>query len=128
MSGDFVVEQMIHELRDAGWTLRAIAARVGLSRSRVHQMVSASRARQEALPLDVDDDSPPLGSVRFVWVDEMDPGVELFADERGKRFNMLDLYRHARTDGGRLFDDACKQLEVAERRPRREKTGPSEVW
>ena len=35
MSSDFVVEQMIHELRDAGWTLRAIAARVGLSRSRV---------------------------------------------------------------------------------------------
>jgi hypothetical protein len=54
--------------------------------------------------------------------------VELFADERGKRFNLLELYRHARVDGGVLFREACTQLEAAGRRPRREKTGPSEDW
>jgi hypothetical protein len=54
--------------------------------------------------------------------------VELFADDRGKRFNLLDLYRHARVDGGVLFRDACRQLDDAGRRPRREQTGRSEVW
>jgi hypothetical protein len=128
VSSDFVVEEMIQELRDAGRTLRAIAARVGLSRSRVHQIVSAGRPRQEALPLDVDDGSPPVGSVRFVGFDEIGRRVELFADEAGRRFNLLELYRHTRVDGGVLFRDACKQLEAVGRWPRGEKTGWSEDW
>jgi hypothetical protein len=44
--------------------------------------------------------------------------VELFADERGKRFDLLDLYRHGRVDRGALFRDACRQLEDAGRRPK----------
>ena len=69
-----------------------------------------------------------MGSVRFVGVDEFDPRVELFADERGRRFNLLELYRHTPVDGEVLFADACKQLEDAGRSPRRETTGPSEDW
>jgi hypothetical protein len=57
-----------------------------------------------------------MGSVRFIGTDELGPRVELFADEGGRRFNLLDLYRHTRIDGGLLFRDACKQAGTAGRR------------
>ena len=40
----------------------------------------------------------------------MDPRIELFADESGRRFNLLDLYRHARMDGGATFRNAIRQV------------------
>jgi hypothetical protein len=59
--------------------------------------------------------------VQYAGVDELDPRLELFTDERGRRFNSLDLYRHTREDGGVLFRDASRQLEAAGRLPKREK-------
>lgn len=66
----------------------------------------------DGLELPLDDDGP-VGSVRFVGTDEMDPRIELFADERGRQFDLLDLYRHGRVDGLALFRDAVSQLEAA---------------
>jgi len=77
----------------------------------------AGKARGPGTRGSADDvDEEPVGSIRFVGFDEMDRRFELFADARGKRFNLLDLYRHGRVDGGALFADAVSQLEAAGRR------------
>lgn len=114
-------DQGVAQLRAEGNSLRSIAKIQGMSLAGVQRALQ----RVEKVPLDLDDDddaldslpldddSPPVGSVRFVGVDEFDERVELFADERGRRFNLLDLYRHARLDGGVLFRDALSQLEAA---------------
>ena len=95
---------------------RVIAARLGCSLGSVQKAVRRVQARRAervlAAPAGVDDE--PVRSVRFVGADERD--VEWFADEAGRRFNLLDLYRHTRVDGGVLFRDACEQLEAAGRR------------
>jgi hypothetical protein len=125
-------DQAVAGLRAEGYSFRAIAKMQGMSLAGVQRALR----RAELAPVDLDadgdalhslrldDDSPPVGSVRFVGVDELDQ-VELFADERGKRFCLLALYRHARIDGGVLFGQACKQLEAARRGPRQQ-SGPSE--
>jgi hypothetical protein len=107
-------DEQVARLREQGVPFRVIAARLGCSLGSVQKAVrrvQARRADRTAASADVDDD--PLGSVRFVGFDEMDPRLEVFIDERGKRFNLLDLYRHTRLDGGVLFRDACRQLEAA---------------
>jgi hypothetical protein len=116
-------DQAVAGLRAEGYSFRAIAKMQGMSLAGVQRALR--RAELAPVDLDADDDalhsllldndSPPVGSVRFVGVDEMDRRIELFADERGKRFNLLDLYRHGRMDGGMLFRNACKQLEASGR-------------
>ena len=111
-------------LRAEGYSFRAIAKIQGMSLGGVQRALRRAElapvdldAGDDALhSLPLDDDSPPVGSVRFVGVDEFDERVELFGDERGRRFNLLDLYRHGRVDGGALFADAFSQLEAAGRR------------
>jgi hypothetical protein len=128
-------DQAVAGLRNDGYSLRSIAKIQGMSLAGVQRALQRAKKPPIHLdddddslldPLRLDDDSPPLGSVRFVGADELDQ-VELFADERGKRFNLLELYRHARIDGGVLFGQACKQVEAAGRGPR-QKSGPSESW
>src|ERR1700756_1235422 len=112
-------DQEVAGLRAEGYSYRAIAKIQGMSLAGVQRALR--RAEKAPVDLDddddalnllsLDDDSPPVGSVRFVGVDEVDLRVELFADERGRRFNLLDLHRHGRVDGGALFADAVSQLE-----------------
>ena len=115
-------DEQVARLREQGVPFRVIAARLGCSLGSVQKAVRRVQARRAervlAAPAGVDDE--PVGSVRFAGVDEFDERVELFTDERGKRFNLLDLYRHDRVDGLAVFRDACRQLEDAGRRPRRE--------
>jgi hypothetical protein len=49
----------------------------------------------------------------------LDGGIEWFADERGRRLDLLALYRHGRVNGGALFRGAIGQLKAAGRRPYR---------
>jgi hypothetical protein len=117
-------DQEVAGLRAEGYSYRAIAKIQGMSLAGVQRALQ----RAEKVPLDLDDDDDPLnplplgdddepvGSVRFVGVDEVDERVELFADGRGRRFDLLALYRHGRVDGGALFADAVSQLEAAGRR------------
>jgi hypothetical protein len=58
-------DELIAELHAQGLSIRAIAKRVGLGRSRVHEIVTALRAADE--PDDGDDDEDP-------WEDEGDEG------------------------------------------------------
>jgi hypothetical protein len=104
----------VARLRQQSVSFRVIAARLDMSLGSVQKAVDRVKRRAQAVkdlveddddaldPLPLDDDQP-VGSVRFVGVDEVDLRVELFADERGRRFNLLDLYRHTRVDGGVLF-------------------------
>jgi hypothetical protein len=118
-------DQAVAGLRAEGYSFRAIAKMQGMSLAGVQRALrraelapvdlDADDDALHALPLDVDD-SPPVGSVRFVGVDKFDERVELFADERGRRFNLLDLYRASKFDGGVLFRDAFRQLGAAGRR------------
>ena len=120
-------DEAVAGLRAEGYSLRSIAKIQGMSLAgvqralrRVAEKAPVDLDDHDGLdPLPLDDDSPPVGSVRFVGVAEFDERVEVFTDERGKRFNLLDLYRHGRVDGGAVFRDACRQLEAAGRRPRR---------
>ena len=113
-------DEQVARPREQGVPFRVIAARLGCSLGSVQKAVRRVQARRAervlAAPAGVDDE--PVGSVRFAVVDEFDERVELFTDERGKRFNLLDLYRHGRVDGLAVFRDACRQLEAAGRRPR----------
>jgi hypothetical protein len=59
----------------------------------------------------VDADGGPVGEVRFAGVDPTDPRIEVFADERGRRFNLLDLSRHGRVDGGATFRNSIRQVQ-----------------
>jgi hypothetical protein len=112
-------DEAVAGLRAEGFSFRAIAKIQGMSLAGVQRAVRRVEkvpvdldADDDTLdPLQLDDDSPPVGSVRFVGAEER---VEWFADERGRRFNLLDLYRHARVDAGMLFRDALRQLEAAE--------------
>ena len=120
-------DEAVAGLRAEGYSLRSIAKIQGMSLAgvqralrRVAEKAPVDLDDHDGLdPLPLDDDSPPVGSVRFVGVAEFDERVEVFTDERGKRFNLLDLYRHGRVDGGAVFRDACRQLEAAGRRTRR---------
>jgi hypothetical protein len=105
----------VARLRAAGYSFRATARTLGMSLGAVQR---ALRRVEASVDLDddddsllnalrLDDDSPPVGSVRFVGVDETDPRVELFVDERGAFFTLLQLYRHASVDGGVLFASAA---------------------
>jgi hypothetical protein len=116
-------DQAVAGLRAEGHSFRAIAKIQGMSLAGVQRALR----RAEKVPLDLDDDdalnplpldddAEPVGSVRFVGVDEFDERVELFADGRGRRFDLLALYRHGRVDGGALFADAVSQLQAAGRR------------
>jgi hypothetical protein len=119
-------DQEVAGLRAEGYSLRSIAKIQGMSLAGVQRALQ----RAEKVPLDLDDhddavdplplddDDEPVGSARFVGVDNFDERVELFTDERGRPFNLLDLYRHGRVDGGAVFRDACRQLEDAVRRPK----------
>ncbi len=110
----------VARLRQLGESFRVIAKRLGCSVGSVQKAVGRIKRRvqveqdldgvSDGLSGRVDDEVPPLGSVRFVGVEER---IESFTDERGRRFNLLDLYRHGRIDGGVLFEDACRQLEAA---------------
>ena len=128
-------DEAVAGLRAEGYSLRSIAKIQGMSLAgvqralrRVAEKAPVDLDDHDGLdPLPLDDDSPPVGLVRFVGVAEFDERVEVFTDERGKRFNLLELYRHARIDGGVLFGQACKQVEAAGRGPR-QKSGPSESW
>ena len=100
-------DEAVAGLRAEGYSLRSIAKIQGMSLAGVQRALRrvAEKAPvhlnddDDALdPLPLDDDSPPVGSVRFVGVAEFDERVEVFTDERGKRFNLLDLYRHGRVD------------------------------
>jgi hypothetical protein len=112
-------DEQVATLREQGVPFRVIAARLGCSLGSVQKAVRRAHARraERVLAASADANDEPVGSVRLVGVDELDERVELFTDERGKRFNLLDLYRHGRVDGGALFRDACRQLEGAGRRP-----------
>jgi hypothetical protein len=114
-------DQVVAGLRAEGYSFRTIAKMQGMSLAGVQRALRrAADAEPVNLdddgaalhPLPFDDDSPPAGSVRFVGVDQMDPRIELFADERGWRFNLLELYRQGRIDGGALFREAIRQLEA----------------
>ncbi len=108
----------VARLREQSVSFRVIAARLGCSLGSVQKALRRVQARRadRALAGSADDvDEEPVGSIRFVAVD--DRGVEWFADERGRRFDLLDLYRHARVDGGVLSRDAWRQLKAAGRRP-----------
>ena len=112
-------DEQVATLREQGVSFRVIAARLGCSLGSVQKALRRVQARRadRALAGSADDvDEEPVGSIRFVGFDEMDRRFELFADARGKRFNLLDLYRHGRVDGGALFADAVSQLEAAGRR------------
>jgi hypothetical protein len=120
-------------LRVEGYSFRQIAQMMGMSLGAVQRALRRAQQQPQDLdddddvarfPLDVVDDDPvPTGSVRFTGVDEFDERIEVFTDERGQRFDLLDLYRHGPVDGGALFGDACRQLEDAGRRPKQ--SGPS---
>ena len=120
-------DEAVAGLRAEGYSLRSIAKIQGMSLAgvqralrRVAEKAPVDLDDHDGLdPLPLDDDSPPVGLVRFVGVAEFDERVEVFTDERGKRFNLQDLYRHGRVDGGAVFRDACRQLEAAGRRTRR---------
>ena len=111
-------DEQVATLREQGVPFRVIAARLGCSLGSVQKAVRRAHARraERVLAASADDNDEPVGSVRLVGVDEFDDRVELFADERGQRFNLLDLYRHTRVDGGMLFREAWAQLEAAGRR------------
>jgi hypothetical protein len=114
-------DQAVAGLRAEGYSFRTIAKMRGMSLAGVQRALR----RAELAPVDLDadddalhslpfdDDDPPVGSVRFIGVDER---VAWFADERGRRFNLLDLYRHGRVDAGVSFRDACEQLGASGRR------------
>jgi lambda repressor-like predicted transcriptional regulator len=106
-------DERVARLREQGVPFRVIAVRLGCSLGSVQKAVRRVQARraERVLAAAADVDDQPVGAVRFVGVDEVDLRVELFADERGRRFNLLDLYRHTRIDGGVLFGDACRQLD-----------------
>jgi hypothetical protein len=114
-------DQEVSGLRAQGYSFRAIAKMQGMSLAGVQRALRRAELALVDLdgdddtlnPLPLDDDSPPVSSVRFVGVEER---VEWFADGRGRRFNLLDLYRHTRVDGGVLFRDAMSQLEAVGRR------------
>jgi hypothetical protein len=110
-------DQEVAGLPAEGYSYRAIAKVRGMSLAGVQRALQRTQKlddHDDALdPLPLDDDSPPVGSVRIVGVDEFDERVELFTDERGRRFNLLDLYRHGRIDGGALFREALRRLEAA---------------
>jgi len=120
-------DEAVAGLRAEGYSLRSIAKIQGMSLAgvqralrRVAEKAPVDLDDHDGLdPLPLDDDSPPVGLVRFVGVAEFDERVEVFTDERGKRFNLLDLYRHGRVDRGAVFRDAWRQLEDAGRPPRR---------
>jgi hypothetical protein len=117
-------DQEVAGLRAEGYSYRAIAKIQGMSLAGVQRALQRAEKvpldlddHDDALnPLPLDDDEEPVGSVRFVGVDEFDERMELFADGRGQRFDLLALYRHGRVDGGALFADAVSQLEAAGRR------------
>jgi hypothetical protein len=111
-------DEQVATLREQGMPFRVIAARLGCSLGSVQKAVRRAHARraERVLAASADANDEPAGSVRFVGVDALEERVELFTDERGQRFDLLDLYRHGRVDGGALFRDACRQLEDAVRR------------
>ena len=113
-------DEQVARLREQGVPFRVIAARLGCSLGSVQKAERRVQARRAAwvLAASAHVDHEPVGSVRFVGVDNFDERVELFIDERGQRFNLLDLYRHGRVDGGAVFRDACGQLEDAGWRPK----------
>ncbi len=129
-------DQEVARLRELNVPLREIAKRLGCSVGSAQKAVERiKRRRAEAaqdldddddalFPRDVVDDAPPVGAVQFVGVDES--GVERFTDDPGRPWDLWSLYRVTRC--GAPFLDACRQLEDAGRRPKREKTGPSESW
>jgi hypothetical protein len=111
-------------LRAEGYSFRAIATMLGMSLGAVQRGLRRAEetppddddGEVPTFPLDADDDDAPVGSVRFVGVDEFDSRVELFADERGHRFNLLYLYRFTPVDGGVAIRSAMAQLTAAGRR------------
>ena len=114
-------DELVATLREQGVPFRVIAARLGCSLGSVQKAVRRANARraERVLAASADDYDEPVGSVRLVGVDELNEFDDLFTDERGKRFNLFDLYRHGRVDGGALFHNACRQLEAVGRRTRR---------
>jgi lambda repressor-like predicted transcriptional regulator len=107
-------DERVARLREQGVPFRVIAVQLGCSLGSVQKAVGRVEARraERMLAVAAGVDDQPVGAVRFVGVDLR---VELFADERGRRFNLLDLYRHTRIDGGALFGDSMRQLEEAGR-------------
>jgi DNA-binding CsgD family transcriptional regulator len=99
----------VARLRDQNVSFREIAKQLRCSVGSVQKAVERIKRRAQAAAEALDDDhdalalafdhDEPVGSVRFVGTDEMSPAIELFADERGRRFNLLDLYRHTRFSG-----------------------------
>lgn len=118
-------DQDVAGLRAEGYSFRAIAKIQGMSLGGVQRALR----RTEKAPVDLDEeddalnplplgeDVEPVGAMQVVGNDGLDPRIELFADEPGRWFNLLDLYRHTRVDGGVLFRDALGQRETAGRRP-----------
>lgn len=104
-------DEEIARLRERGVSFRAIALRLGCSLGSVQKAMRRVQARNaELTAASAESDHTPQGSISFVGVDG---GVERFADERGRRFTLLDLYRHSRFDGGALYRDAVGQLPPA---------------
>jgi hypothetical protein len=108
-------------LQADGYSYRAIAKMLGMSLAGVQRALRRAETPPRLDDLSHDDEPPipfdsvgedpvPVGSVRFAGVDEFDERVEVFADARGGRFNLLDLYRHTPVDGGALLRDAIAQL------------------
>jgi hypothetical protein len=120
-------EGLIMALHLQGYSVRQIGQEVGLSRSRVHQIIAAahqardvSEAEDRLSVLDAETDAEGLVPP-FVFVG-MDPpqggrrAVERFVEGNGKPCNMLGIWRADRDEMGRslgYMDECSRQVEAA---------------
>jgi lambda repressor-like predicted transcriptional regulator len=122
-SGNGVRDALVMALHVQGYSIRAISREVGLSRSRVHQIIAASTAEAEErlAELDAEDSDELVPPFRFVGMDPPEGGrraVERFVDGNGIPCNVLGIWRADRDPDcpsaslGYLAD-ATRQVEAA---------------
>jgi Homeodomain-like domain len=104
----------VHRLRREGLSIRAIADRLGLSRSKVHRTLSAE-PDEDGLALDADDGYRPQPPFTFVGLSGPTPcrGGERYVDGNARSFNPLDLYRwaHHGPDSYRQYREYVTDLD-----------------
>jgi len=103
-NGDGMREALIMALHLQGYSVRSIAREVGLSRSRVHQIITAqtakardvSEAEERLSMLDAETDDGLVPPFRFVGLEPPQGGrsaQERFVDGNGKPCNVLGIWR-----------------------------------
>ena len=113
------MQRLVYRLHRERWSIRAIADKLGLSRMKVHQTLSADPDNDdERLALFAEDSDGLVPPFLFVGMDPPQgrQALERFVDNRGVSCTVLDIWRADRDEQGLSLGylaDATRQVDAA---------------